>query len=527
MQKIKVFKDSIYGYIEIEEDIVKEIIDSKYFQRLRRIEQTSMRCLYPSAHHDRFIHSIGTYYLGTLAVKALNQNTHEDINTIDEKNYFPDEKEQQCIEFSFQMACLLHDIGHSPFSHTLEGYYEKVYNSHAPNNPKHIKDILLECIFNHIIDDEKEYNSLKNDLNKVNPSPHEFVSSIIAIECFKDSLKTLAENRNTKMLYCFLVRCILGCLYTNKEKYTYRNCYIKLLNSTIDVDKMDYITRDSKVSGFENIQVDYKRIIDAIIFKTYVNENGTKELCLVFKKTAINVIQNVITSRNLLYRWIYGHHKVKYEGYLIENAIELIAKKKQPNCPNVYISNLFSVEEIKNNLICDDTIWDLFMKNQDILEVAEIIDRKSQKKAVWKSYAEYRAWFYTTESLSAIGDFSNKSMQQNLIKLENEDIKNKFSKYLNEFKINSEDKSYDFRWTTTKIKLSKIKSNDILIFINNKIYEFNQLLNNNDENKDEMEIFFYVYCSETDRKRLKDNNEEGLKKLIQYIKNFPYFKNVL
>lgn len=345
MEKMKVFKDSIYGYIEIEQDIVKEIMNSKYFQRLRRIEQTSMRCLYPSAHHDRFIHSIGTYYLGTLAIKVLKKNTIDDSDEIKKECYFPQEEEQQRIEFSFQMACLLHDIGHSPFSHTLEGYYEKVYNTHNKDNPKHIKDILLERIFNDIIDDDDEYKSLKKDKKNVHLSPYEFVSNIIAVECFKDSLKTLADHRNTKMLYCFLVRCTLGCLYTN-------------------------------------------------------------------------------------------------------------------------------------------------------------------------------------ESLSTIGNFSNKSMQENLTKLDNEDVKEKFNEYLNEFKINEKDKPYDFKWTITKIKLSKIKSNDIIIFMNNKICEFNQLLNNNVEDKDEIEIFFYVYCSEENRKRLKDNNEEDLTKLIQHIKDFPYFKNV-
>ena len=58
MKKNKIIRDSVHGYIEIDSDIVEYIIDNKYFQRLRRIEQTSMRCLYPAARHDRFI----TYY---------------------------------------------------------------------------------------------------------------------------------------------------------------------------------------------------------------------------------------------------------------------------------------------------------------------------------------------------------------------------------------------------------------------------------------------------------------------------------
>ena len=80
----KVFKDPLYDYIRIDNNVCEKIIDDKYFQRLRRIEQTSMRCLYPSARHDRFIHSIGVYHLAKVAIKALKRNKYVVIN--DEKN---------------------------------------------------------------------------------------------------------------------------------------------------------------------------------------------------------------------------------------------------------------------------------------------------------------------------------------------------------------------------------------------------------------------------------------------------------
>ena len=78
----KVFKDNIHGYIPVPQSLVKEFIDTEIFQRLRYIEQTGMRTLYPSARHDRFIHSLGTYYLGRKAVENLRQNVKRDYNTI-------------------------------------------------------------------------------------------------------------------------------------------------------------------------------------------------------------------------------------------------------------------------------------------------------------------------------------------------------------------------------------------------------------------------------------------------------------
>ena len=84
----KVFKDPLYDYIKIDNDICEKIIDNRYFQRLRRIEQTSMRCLYPSARHDRFIHSIGVYHLAKIAINALKNN--EKVDLTKENLDFPD-----------------------------------------------------------------------------------------------------------------------------------------------------------------------------------------------------------------------------------------------------------------------------------------------------------------------------------------------------------------------------------------------------------------------------------------------------
>ena len=82
MENVKVFRDTIHGYIEIEKDIVSSIIDTALFQRLRRIEQTSMRCLYPAARHDRFIHSIGTFHLAKKISTNLSRKFQDLKNSI-------------------------------------------------------------------------------------------------------------------------------------------------------------------------------------------------------------------------------------------------------------------------------------------------------------------------------------------------------------------------------------------------------------------------------------------------------------
>ena len=111
--KTKLIRDSVHGYIEVPEIIMQKIVDTSIFQRLRQIEQTSMRTLYPSAHHDRFVHSIGVYHLGKKAIDGLINNIKDDEIYTANKDFW------QEYGLCFQLACLLHDCGHAPMSHKI------------------------------------------------------------------------------------------------------------------------------------------------------------------------------------------------------------------------------------------------------------------------------------------------------------------------------------------------------------------------------------------------------------------------
>lgn len=77
MTKNKRFKDPIYGYIEIEESIISDIVDTAGFQRLRNIIQTSYSPLYSSAVHNRFVHSLGVYHLGCIVSENIAKNKNQ------------------------------------------------------------------------------------------------------------------------------------------------------------------------------------------------------------------------------------------------------------------------------------------------------------------------------------------------------------------------------------------------------------------------------------------------------------------
>lgn len=106
MNKKKIINDPIYGFINVETDLIFDIMEHPFFQRLRRIRQLGLTdMVYPGALHTRFHHALGAMHLMGQALINLRLKGHD----ISDKEYE-----------SAQIAILLHDIGHGPFSHALE-----------------------------------------------------------------------------------------------------------------------------------------------------------------------------------------------------------------------------------------------------------------------------------------------------------------------------------------------------------------------------------------------------------------------
>ena len=104
--KLKILNDPIYGFITIHNELLFDIIEHKYFQRLRRISQMGLSYLvYPGAHHTRFHHALGCMHLMQKSVRVLR---FKGVDISDEE------------EEALQIAILLHDMGHGPFSHAME-----------------------------------------------------------------------------------------------------------------------------------------------------------------------------------------------------------------------------------------------------------------------------------------------------------------------------------------------------------------------------------------------------------------------
>jgi HD superfamily phosphohydrolase len=184
--KRKIFKDPVYGFVSVPSDLIYDLIEHPFFQRLRRIKQLGMaEYVYPGALHTRFHHALGAMHLMGQALQVLQTKGH----------YLLDVE----IEAA-QIAILLHDIGHGPFSHVLE--YTILNDVHH----EHISALLME---------------------KLN---QEFGGQLdLAIEMFNGTY--------------------------------HREFFHQLISSQLDMDRMDYLNRDCFFTGVAEGTIGVDRII--------------------------------------------------------------------------------------------------------------------------------------------------------------------------------------------------------------------------------------------------------------------------
>lgn len=310
-KKINKILDSVHGYIPVPEDIMLGIIDTPYFQRLKRIEQTSGRVLFPCAHHDRFSHSLGVYHMGCRIIESL---WHRCITQ------FPNYKETAITTYSYILACLLHDVGHTPFSHTFENSY-----ANDNNDLRHV-----------LIQETKAYDSSFDEdfiQQWSEAAPHEMISAYVVLKCFKEFI---SQPHDWELIgtsiyadIALIVRMIVGCKYKNKQQ-SFRNAFIELLHSSvIDADGLDYVSRDAWASGYATANVDVTRLVDSI----YVCLND-EEYVLCYDVKAIQEIKAAIMVKNFQQNNIITHRVVSYEQTLLVKAMESAALAYYQGDPN-------------------------------------------------------------------------------------------------------------------------------------------------------------------------------------------------
>jgi uncharacterized protein len=235
--KVKIVNDPVYGFIRFPEPELMRIIDHPWFQRLRNIKQMGLaHMVYPGAVHTRLAHSLGACHL---MGKALDELQAKDITT---------DKDER---LAARIAALLHDIGHAPFSHSLE--HELVGVHH---------ETLSRIIMRRM---NEEFDGL---LSK-------------AIRIFDRSYPS--------------------------------NYLHQLVSSQLDVDRMDYLNRDSFYTGVSEGVIGYDRILQML---TVTNNE------LMVEEKGVYSVEKFIIARRLMYWQVYLHKTVLGSEMLLINIIK-------------------------------------------------------------------------------------------------------------------------------------------------------------------------------------------------------------
>jgi len=221
--KLKIINDPIYGFIPVHNELIFQIIEHPYVQRLRHISQMGLSYLvYPGAHHTRFHHALGAMFLMQRAVATLRQK-RVDISSQEEEALY--------------LAILLHDIGHGPFSHGLEGIII----------PKMSHEELSLAIMDRL---NKEYNGALD----------------LAIEIF-------TGHHTRKFLK-------------------------QLVSGQLDMDRLDFLRRDSFYTGVAEGSISAQRLIAML---------NVVDDCLVIEEKGIHSVENFLMARRLMYWQVYLH----------------------------------------------------------------------------------------------------------------------------------------------------------------------------------------------------------------------------
>jgi HD superfamily phosphohydrolase len=300
LNKKKIINDPVYGFISIPTELIFDLIEHPYFQRLRYIKQLGMTHLvYPGALHTRFHHALGAMHLMSMAIETLRNKGHEISN-----------EEEEAVT----VAILLHDIGHGPFSHALE-----------------------ESIVENIA--------------------HEDISTII--------MQRLNLQFNGKLSMAINIF---------EGKYP-RQFLHQLVSSQLDMDRMDYLNRDSFFTGVSEGVISSDRIIKML---NVVDDQ------IVVEEKGIYSIEKFLIARRLMYWQVYLHKTVIAAEQLL---VKVLKRSRELALRGEEVFTTPALSKFLKKPISRDS----FMKEDHYLETFASLDDTDIMAAVkvWASHPDF------------------------------------------------------------------------------------------------------------------------------------------
>lgn len=385
---MKIINDPVHGFIKIPQGLLLDIIQHPLMQRLTRIKQLGMSSfVYPGAQHTRFQHSIGAFHLTSEAMLALSQ-----------KGIFIFDSEAEAVE----MAILMHDIGHGPFSHVLENTLISGI-SH--------EDISLRMM--------KQINS---DLS---------------------GQLTLALN-----------------IFRNEYHKKFLH---QLISSQLDMDRLDYLRRDSFFTGVQEGVVGCARIIKML---NVVEDN------LVIDEKGIYPIENYLTSRRSMYWQVYLHKTVVACEKILINILRR-AKYLVKNGENLFAPpalQYFLYNDIDNQKFTED---------EDVLKFYAKLDDND----IWSTV---KVWMDSKDKILSMLSYNLINRKTFKVEVHDEEVDENYIhdlrlKLSEKYQISYDETEYLYGLDTIKTNMYDIENDNIKVYMKDNtirdICEVSELLN--------------------------------------------------
>ncbi|MBS1985175.1 MAG: HD domain-containing protein [Bdellovibrionales bacterium] len=291
----------------------RAVIDHPLFQRLRRIKQTAFLYLvFPGATHDRFSHSIGAMHVAGLVFDRI---ADEFVETYGPRALQPTQRDY--FRRLIRLAALLHDVGHGPFSHSLEG----VNNAGRPIHP--IRKAFLEegVIPDHWID--PKYMSGKKAWLAQPTSHEDFSVAIIAMMANeRGQLGGLEAQDIVAVLNEWVIPTQEFQLMNRvgpSGRWSLKAALKSMVSGELDVDRMDYLLRDSHYSGVPYGQYDREMLLGNMIWRP--NPENPGEMCIALRRKSLHAFEDFLISRFHMFMQLYSHKTVIGFDVVLENAL--------------------------------------------------------------------------------------------------------------------------------------------------------------------------------------------------------------